>query len=125
MTVSADRTAEIIALLASYSVYMDSKNAPAWLELFSKNGQVEMVGTPYTATGHDELAGFVGAGQGGVHLTGLPLITEADGVLSSITSFSYNNTGQGKVMTGYYNDEYVEEDGALRFAKREVRVVRD
>lgn len=125
MTVSADRTAEVIKLLASYSAHMDNHKAADWVDLFSKTGKIDMVGMGYTATGPEELAGFIAQGQGGVHLTGLPLITDDDGVLRATSPFTYVNTPKNVVMTGYYRDELVDEDGSLRFAVREIEIRRD
>jgi hypothetical protein len=123
VSVRADRTAEVIKLLASYGTDMDHRNAASWLDLFATDKpQLEMVSIAYTATGREELAAFHARGGGGVHLTGLPVITDNDGQLVSVSPFIYVDATTNATMTGYYRDEFVEEHGGLRFAARRITI---
>ena len=112
--------AEVLDLIAASGRLLDTGEFEAWSRLWTVDGQFRVFGQ--VMTGQAELQAFGELSPKGVHVAGLPGITEQDGEVRATTSFVFVNSQDPVPSAGYYRDTFVRVDGRLLFSVRAVRV---
>jgi uncharacterized protein (TIGR02246 family) len=134
----AEARLEIRQLVESYALAVDSKDTKAVASLFSRDGRlVSLFGPgsverPLVRSGREEIeaALVMGLGiyQSTTHIVGAhraePLGETANGTTSCLAHHVYEQSGTMRllVLAVRYDDSYVVEDGAWRFAERTLSV---
>lgn len=107
---------EICRLHAAYGYAIDRRDGPALAALFTADGSMVMQGFD-PVVGRAALASHIESAPRGVHLVGFPHL-RGDG--SAATAYTFTSAKFGRVISGYYYDEFAREDGRLLFARREI-----
>jgi hypothetical protein len=132
MATNDDETRRVVEagqLMARYVHCVDAGEVDGAASLFAADARLEgLLGIPVIA-GRDAIRDFFAnyerdldpsAPRGRHHLTSMHTRVDADGVLRS-TSYLHM-TGLPSVITGVYEDEFVEEGGELRFSLKRFRL---
>lgn len=108
---------EICRLHAAYAYTIDRRDGAALASLFAADGSMVMQGFE-PVVGRAALAAHVESAPSGVHLVGFPHLRD-DG--TAATAYTFTSAKFGRVISGYYYDEFArEDDGRLVFARREI-----
>jgi SnoaL-like protein len=108
---------EICRLHAAYGYAIDRRDGDLLAALFAPDGSMVMPGFD-PVVGREALAAHIQSAPPGVHLTAFPHLRE-DGI--AVTAYVFTSAKFGRVVSGYYYDEFVREDaGPLLFARREI-----
>ncbi len=115
----------VISLLGEYCNRLDHQRWEDWADLFASDGRMELYdgNVPATIAGRDRLIRFAQRSPRGVHVTGLPVVTDVDGVLRSVSSWTFLNFATGQQLVGYYHDEFIDTTAGLRFLLRSVEMM--
>jgi hypothetical protein len=114
---------EIRNLVARYSDAVLRLDSETWLETWAQEGEWELLGE--RSRGHEALAARLEALTGGLEYvmqsTGGGIV-EIDGKGArgrwTVTEHARTQAGTGLFTMGAYSDEYCQEQGAWRFARR-------
>jgi hypothetical protein len=115
----------VISLLGEYCNMLDHQRWDDWADLFVSNGRMELLDAKGSSTiaGRDRLIRFAEKSPRGVHLSGVPALTNFAGALRSVSSWTFSNLATGEQLVGYYHDEFVDTPGGLRFLVRRVETM--
>jgi hypothetical protein len=114
---------EIRNLVARYSDAVLRSDSETWLETWAQEGEWELLGE--RSRGHEALAARLEALTGGLEYvmqsTGGGIV-EIDGKGAhgrwTVTEHARTKAGTGLFTMGAYSDQYCQEQGAWRFARR-------
>lgn len=105
-------------LLGEYCLRLDAGRYEEWTDLFLADARLEM--KRQSVVGHDQLLDFARHAPRGIHLCGVPVITEtADGIASSCP-WNFVDLDTGTQVVGYYRDDIVFAEGRHRFRARRI-----
>lgn len=108
---------EICRLHAAYGYAIDRRDGLALAALFTPDGSMAMQGAE-PVVGRAALARYIESAPRGVHLVGFPHL-RGDG--SAATAYTFTSAKFGRMISGYYFDEFAQDDaGRLLFARREI-----
>jgi hypothetical protein len=115
----------VISLLGEYCNRLDHQRWEDWADLFVSDGRMELLDGDGSVTiaGRDRLIRFAERSPRGVHVSGVPALTESVGVLRSVSSWTFLNFVTGEQLVGYYHDEFVDTPAGLRFLLRRVEMM--
>jgi hypothetical protein len=115
----------VISLLGEYCNRLDHQRWEDWADLFVDDGRMELFDGNGLSTiaGRDRLIRFAVRSPRGVHVSGMPALTEVSGALRSVSSWTFANLATGEQLVGYYHDELVDTPAGLRFLVRRVEMM--
>jgi ketosteroid isomerase-like protein len=126
VTSDVARDSAVRAVIAEYAHAIDSRDLDACIALFSDEASLVVNGELFT--GRDAIRGWLDSlaqAPPGLHLTANTLVREDGERLHAISEFAFvrrGDAGWSVIAAGRYTDTFREEDGALRFLRREVEV---
>jgi SnoaL-like domain len=115
----------VISLLSEYCNMLDHQRWEDWADLFASDGRMELHdgNAPASIAGRDRLIRFAERSPRGVHISGVPALTDSAGVLRSVSPWTFLNLATGQQRVGYYHDEFIDTPAGLRFLLRRVEMM--
>jgi hypothetical protein len=110
----------VCRLLGEYCVMLDGGQFEDWTGLFTADGRLEM--KRHAVVGHDALLQFAQEAPRGIHLCGVPVVSETSDAVSSTCPWNFVDLASGTQVVGYYHDDIVWSDGRHRFRSRRIEM---
>jgi SnoaL-like domain len=107
-----------VQLSADYARLIDGRDAAGFSELFTPDGCLDL--GRRQVLGRPALLRFAEASPVGVHVAGLPSLTDS-GTEEGVTcesAFVFVNTATGAIVAGWYRDELAWDGDRLIFVRR-------
>jgi len=116
-----DAQAAVIRLGARYCAYVDTGDFDALVSLFDSEAVFRL--GDRTVQGSEALGAFFRAAVRGIHLAGLPFVTEvAPGEIQSVQNFLFVPDGSSNVTRGSYVDRIRSDADECAFVERTVEM---
>lgn len=114
-----DTQAAVIQLGARYCAYVDATELANIVGLFAADGAITVNGVAHR--GRNELTEFFSKAAHGIHLSGVPFVTEVDeDHVESIQNFLFVADGDSVLKRGTYRDRLLRDGHEFVFEHRQV-----
>ena len=112
-----------VRLVADYARYLDERDAEAWVDLFTPDG--EIVYGERRIVGHEALARFLDGTPRGVHIAGPPSIALVGDEIHSYSTIAFVDASSGGTRAVVNRDRMVRHEGRLRLRERRIELRAD